>query len=204
MSKSFGPPVSLPFGTVVRARRLGAGLTQRQLAVRAGLSVGTVRDIEQGRTAAPRPGSLSRLAGALALEHELESHLAASVSRRNTGEHILQPGPERAGALDVAVLGPLAVWRDGAALPLGPVRQRAVLGLLVLHHDTGLSRTAIVDALWGERPPLTAVDMVQGGYITRLRRVLGPGGGPRAAGQRRRHVAVGWRAVPAGGERVPL
>jgi DNA-binding SARP family transcriptional activator/tetratricopeptide (TPR) repeat protein len=80
--------------------------------------------------------------------------------------------------LDVAVLGPLAAWRNGTALPLGPVRQRAVLGLLVLHHDVGLSRTAIVDALWGERPPPTAVSMVQG-YITRLRRVLGPGGGAR-------------------------
>jgi DNA-binding SARP family transcriptional activator/tetratricopeptide (TPR) repeat protein len=177
VSMSSGSLGSLPFGALVRARRLGAGLTQRELAVRAGLSVGTVRDIEQGRTATPRPGSLSRLAGVLALEHDLESRFVAPGSRRNAGEDVLQPGPERAGALDVAVLGPLAVRRDGAALPLGPVRQRAVLGLLVLHHDAGLSRAALIDALWGERPPPTAVDMVQG-YITRLRRVLKPDGGP--------------------------
>jgi transcriptional regulator with XRE-family HTH domain len=180
VSKSSGPPVSLPFGTLVRARRLDAGLTQHELAVRAGLSVGAIRDIEQGRTAAPRLGSLSRLAEGLALEQELESHYAASGQRRHTRERVLQSGPEGAGALSVAVLGPLAVWRNGTALPLGPVRQRAVLGLLVLHHDAGLSRTAIVDALWGEHPPPTAAGMVQG-CVSRLRRVLGPGGGPHEA-----------------------
>jgi len=51
--------------------------------------------------------------------------------------------------------------------------QRAVLGLLALHSGTGLSRSAIIDALWPDDPPATAVPMVQS-YISRLRSLLGP------------------------------
>jgi DNA-binding SARP family transcriptional activator/tetratricopeptide (TPR) repeat protein len=153
VSKSSGPPGPSPFAAVIRARRLAAGLTQTELASRAGLSLGAIRDLEQGRTTGPRPGSLARLAA------------------------VLELGPEDqapARPPEVAVLGPLTAWHHGVTLDLGPVRQRAVLGLLVVHHGTGLSREAIIDALWEERPPPTAVDMVQG-YVSRLRRLLGPG-----------------------------
>jgi DNA-binding SARP family transcriptional activator len=76
--------------------------------------------------------------------------------------------------LAVSVLGPLTVTRDRAAVALGSVRQRAVLGLLALHHGTCLHREAIIDALWAERPPASAVAEVQG-YISRLRQLLRPG-----------------------------
>ncbi len=73
----------------------------------------------------------------------------------------------------LAILGPVAGSRGGVPVALGPVRQRAVLTLLVLHAQTGLSRAAIVDAFWGDDPPATAVTMVHG-YVTRIRRLLGP------------------------------
>jgi DNA-binding SARP family transcriptional activator len=160
-------------GGLVRARRERAGLTQRELSVRAGLSVGAVRDIEQGRTAAPRSGSLARLAAALGLgEPELESRAAGPGSRRS------RPPETPAGGLALGVLGPVAAWRDGARLSLGPVRQRAVLGLLALSQPAGLSRAALLDALWSADRPAAAVGMLQG-YVARLRRALGlgPGGG---------------------------
>jgi DNA-binding SARP family transcriptional activator len=72
------------------------------------------------------------------------------------------------------VLGPLAVWRDGTPVALGSVRLRAVLGLLALHANVGLHRDTLIDLLWGHRPPASAVPAIQG-YISRLRRVLGPG-----------------------------
>jgi DNA-binding SARP family transcriptional activator len=75
----------------------------------------------------------------------------------------------------------VAAWRDEAPVALGPIRQRAVLALLALHAEAGLNRTAIIDALWGDDPPETAVTMVQG-YIARIRRLLGPGDGPPARG----------------------
>jgi DNA-binding SARP family transcriptional activator len=74
----------------------------------------------------------------------------------------------------VEVLGPLAVWRDGRALPLGPVQLRAVLGLLTLHAGTGLPRTALVDALWGHAPPPSAAAMIQA-QASQIRRLLDGG-----------------------------
>jgi DNA-binding SARP family transcriptional activator len=160
---------------VVRARREEAGLTQRELAARTGMSVGAVRDIEQGRTDAPRQGSLARLAGALGLDDAyLQGLIPPRAGARDAAaDDGLQPAAGSAG-LVVAVLGPLAAWRDGARVPLGPVRQRGVLGLLALHQDTGLSRAALIDALWGEKAPAAAVGMLQG-YMSRLRRLTGLG-----------------------------
>jgi transcriptional regulator with XRE-family HTH domain len=53
------------------------GLSQRELAAQAGLSVGAVRDLEQGRTAWPREQSVLRLARALSLGQRERDELAA-------------------------------------------------------------------------------------------------------------------------------
>jgi DNA-binding SARP family transcriptional activator len=76
--------------------------------------------------------------------------------------------------LRLAILGPVTGSRGGVPVALGPVRQRAVLTLLVLHADAGLSRADIIDALWGGDPPRTAATMVHG-YISRIRGLLGHG-----------------------------
>jgi DNA-binding SARP family transcriptional activator/tetratricopeptide (TPR) repeat protein len=204
MERRGGQGCSGRLGVLVRARREGAGLTQRELAVRAGVSVGAVRDIEQGRTAWPRPGSLARLAAVLELGgRELEALVSVSAGGRDASAG--RPGGEGTAAtgLRLAVLGPLAAWRDGLQLPLGPVRERAVLGLLALHHGTGLSRAAMVDALWGQDPPPAAAGMLQG-YITRLRRLAGAGSGSREGGRRARDGGAvcwdgtGYRLAPGG------
>ena len=90
----------------------------------------------------------------------------------------------------LAILGPVTGSRGGVPVALGPVRLRAVLTLLVLHADAGLSRADIVDALWRGDPPGTAVTMVHG-YITRIRGLLGQGERVCAAvpGQKR---ALSW------------
>ena len=49
-------------GARVRERRIMLGLTQQQLAKNAGVSVGLVRDLEQGRTTRPHRESVRRLA----------------------------------------------------------------------------------------------------------------------------------------------
>ena len=76
--------------------------------------------------------------------------------------------------MDFRVLGPLEVAADGRQLPLGGGRQRAVLAVLLLHRGEVVSFDRMVDELWGERPPETAVKTVQV-YVSRLRRVLGQG-----------------------------
>ena len=55
------------FGGVLRRRRLAAGLTQEELAHRAGLSERTIRDLERGVTGRPYRNSVGRLAEALGL-----------------------------------------------------------------------------------------------------------------------------------------
>src|SRR5580658_10520651 len=55
------------FGPVLRRRRLAAGLTQEELAVRAGLSVRALRDLERGTTTRPYRNSIGKLADALTL-----------------------------------------------------------------------------------------------------------------------------------------
>ncbi|HET6531724.1 MAG TPA: tetratricopeptide repeat protein, partial [Actinoplanes sp.] len=56
------------FGVVLRSCRLAAGLTQEELAARAGLSTRAVSELERGRVARPRPSSVRLLAEALGLE----------------------------------------------------------------------------------------------------------------------------------------
>jgi DNA-binding SARP family transcriptional activator/DNA-binding XRE family transcriptional regulator len=155
---------------LVRSHRKGAGLTQRQLADLAGISLGTLEDLEQGRTVRPRREALARLAGVLQLRlGELE--YPASTAGQPAGGGLSGRG------LRVEVLGPLAVWRDGLPVIVGPVRLRAVLGLLVMYTETGLRQAVILDALWGDDPPSTSVAMIHA-QISRIRRLLGPGPSP--------------------------
>jgi DNA-binding SARP family transcriptional activator len=76
-----------------------------------------------------------------------------------------------ASGLRLSVLGPVTAWRDGVLVPLGPGNQRAVLGLLALHANTALHRQQLIDAVWGDGPPASAVSMIQS-YVSRLRRLL--------------------------------
>lgn len=55
------------FGALVRGRRLAAGLTQAELAHRAGIGVRTVRDIERGRSLRPHDTTVRLLGTALGL-----------------------------------------------------------------------------------------------------------------------------------------
>jgi transcriptional regulator with XRE-family HTH domain/tetratricopeptide (TPR) repeat protein len=67
------------FGRLLRAHRLGALLTQEQLAERAGVSARTIRELERGRVRQPRRDSVRLLADALALAGttRVEFHTAA-------------------------------------------------------------------------------------------------------------------------------
>ncbi|MGW4215310.1 AfsR/SARP family transcriptional regulator [Lentzea sp. NPDC004789] len=75
--------------------------------------------------------------------------------------------------LRVQVLGPVRAWRDGQELDLGPAGRRAVLGLLALSGGRVVPRTDLVDALWGERPPPSATNVIQT-HVKHLRRLFDP------------------------------
>lgn len=62
----------------------------------------------------------------------------------------------------------------GQPLPIGGPKRRAILAALLVEHDRTVPREALVDALWPDDPPLSAVNSVQA-YVSRLRSILGPG-----------------------------
>ncbi|MET7357929.1 BTAD domain-containing putative transcriptional regulator [Streptomyces sp. NPDC005562] len=77
------------------------------------------------------------------------------------------------GSLWFQVLGPVRAWRDGQPLTLGPPQQRATLAALLLRDGHPVSAAELVDALWGEDPPLRAVGTLRT-YVSRLRALLEP------------------------------
>jgi YVTN family beta-propeller protein len=76
--------------------------------------------------------------------------------------------------MEFRILGSLEVVEAGRTVPLGGVRQRAVLAILLLHRGDAVSVDRIVDELWGGRLPDTATKTVQV-YVSRLRKALGEG-----------------------------
>ena len=63
---------------------------------------------------------------------------------------------------------------DGRALPIERGRQRTLLAYLLLRANEVLAQDQLVDALWGESPPASAVTALHG-YVSRLRRLIGTG-----------------------------
>jgi DNA-binding SARP family transcriptional activator/tetratricopeptide (TPR) repeat protein len=161
------------FGGLLESCRHAAGLTQRQLAGLAGVSVAAIRDLEQHRRLRPRRGTVAQLIAALGLDSRQASALERA-ARQPAGAAV---AADHAG-LWLQILGPLAAWRDGEPVELGPAAQRAVLGLLALSPDALVHRERVIDVLWADDPPATAVNMVQA-YVCRLRRTLDPGRTPR-------------------------
>ena len=73
----------------------------------------------------------------------------------------------------VRILGPIEVVDAGAEVPLGGRNQRILLARLLVNADEVVSTDRIIDALWGEEPPRTALTSVQNS-VARLRKRIGP------------------------------
>lgn len=76
--------------------------------------------------------------------------------------------------MEFRTLGSLEVLVGGRQVPLGGMRQRELLAILLLHRGEAVSVDRIVDSLWESEPPETATKTVQV-YVSRLRKVLGEG-----------------------------
>jgi len=59
-------------------------------------------------------------------------------------------------------------------VPIGAGRQRALLALLLLNRNQALPTDRLIYELWGERPPATAVKILQNA-VSQLRRTLSDG-----------------------------
>ncbi len=153
------------FAAVLRRHRKRSGLTQQELADKAGISVAAVRDLEQARSRRPRARSIRALAGALGLS---PAQLPAP-ARPSSPE----APPEPDGTVLIGVLGPLTVHRGRTPARLGSGRHRAVLARLALTPNTAVYIDELVDLLWAQDVPASSRNLIQT-YVSRLRRILDP------------------------------
>lgn len=93
------------------------------------------------------------------------------------------------------VLGPVRAWRDGIELDPGPAQQRAMLGLLLTQAGRSVPLGEIVNVLWGDKPPASAVNVVHR-YVGMLRRLLEPTLAAREEGR--------WLIRRSGGYRLDV
>jgi predicted ATPase/DNA-binding SARP family transcriptional activator len=91
-------------------------------------------------------------------------------------------------AAQFRILGPIEVLLDGGPAALGAPKQRALLALLLVNRRRVVSAEQLIDGLWGEEPPASALQSLQV-YVHGLRRALGT--------ERIETVGRGYRAVVA-------
>src|SRR5438477_5967398 len=73
--------------------------------------------------------------------------------------------------VEYRILGPLEVADEGEPVPLGRLKERLVLAILLLHANEFVSRERLIDELWGGLPPATAPQAVNV-YVSQLRKPL--------------------------------
>src|SRR3984957_15214373 len=89
---ALGIPGRVRPGEWLRAQRVGAGLTQEDLAERSGVSVRAIADLERGRTRKPYPSSVRALARALGLPDTAGAELVARYRAERGGQAGAAPG----------------------------------------------------------------------------------------------------------------
>ncbi|MFD5090280.1 BTAD domain-containing putative transcriptional regulator [Amycolatopsis thailandensis] len=159
----------MTLGKALRAYRARTGVTQYELARKAGISVRTLRDIEHESGGRPQRRSVRKLLDATGL------------SDAETGA---------VAVLRIDVLGPLTVHVGEHRVEVGAPMLRRLLGLLTLRANEPVAQSDIVDVLWAENVPSTYRNLIQT-YVSRLRRLLGPGG----AGTRLLRSGTGYQLV---------
>ncbi|GAB3136448.1 BTAD domain-containing putative transcriptional regulator [Micromonospora sonneratiae] len=166
-----------PLSALLRRLREQLGLTQRDLATSADVSIAVIRDLEQGRTRVPRTATLHALVRCLGAAG---ADSAALLQRAAPVVQAARPGrgqparPADAGPLTVSVLGPLLLRRGGVELRLGSAKHRCLLARLALAAGEVVGREELMDLLWDERPP-SALNVLHS-HVGRLRRLWGEEG----------------------------
>ncbi|MGZ4290873.1 MAG: nSTAND1 domain-containing NTPase, partial [Gaiellaceae bacterium] len=81
-----------------------------------------------------------------------------------------------ASRLEFRILGPLSVRVDGAPVPIGGPKQRALLALLLLSANRVVSRERLINELFADQS-VNAADHALRNHVSRLRKVLAPAAG---------------------------
>jgi predicted ATPase/transcriptional regulator with XRE-family HTH domain len=128
------------FGPLLRRYRIAAGLTQEELAARAGLSARAISDLERGRKRTPRRETVSLLTAALALPPRKRALLEAAarpmMEPASAGE---PPAPPHNLPTPLAPL----IGRERETLAVAAMLGRADVRLLTLTGPGGVGKTRL-------------------------------------------------------------
>jgi tetratricopeptide (TPR) repeat protein/transcriptional regulator with XRE-family HTH domain len=140
------------FGELVRAQRRRLGLTQEELADRAGLGIRSIRRIESGRILAPRPPTVRMLADAFGLSGANRERFCTAAAP--------EPGSQPpTGTTAPAQLPPDVHWfigrdeplaRLGAVLAEADQSARTAAVIFVISGAAGVGKTALA-VHWGHQ-----------------------------------------------------
>jgi len=106
---------------------------------------------------------------------------------------------DHGGLLLVRLLGPVRAWQGDRELELGGPQRRAVLALLALRANQAVSRSELIDGIWGEDPPPSAVNALHV-HVAGLRRALEPDRASRAPGKFLLASGLGYSLRLEGGQ----
>ena len=81
--------------------------------------------------------------------------------------------------MEFRVLGSVAIADEGVVLPLGGLKPRLVLAVLLVHRNSVVSVDRFCDVLWSDEQPPSAVATLQS-HLSRSRRLIDREAGPRA------------------------
>ncbi len=124
-------------GTSLKRLRLAAGMTQEELAARAGISARTVSDVERGLRIAVYPDTAQRLAAALGLEHE-ERRRFDAVARGRLPDLPPAPPSGRLPTVPTRLLG-----RSRELVTIAAALQVSDVRLLTLTGPGGIGKTRL-------------------------------------------------------------
>ncbi|MFC3452631.1 BTAD domain-containing putative transcriptional regulator [Amycolatopsis speibonae] len=89
------------------------------------------------------------------------------------GWHFCSTPPEAQMRLRLDLFGPVRAWRGSQEVVLGSAQRRTLLAVLALHANQVVTRTELIDAIWGEKAPSSANGSIYT-YISSLRSALDP------------------------------
>ena len=106
--------------------------------------------------------------------------------------------PSDGEGVRLQILGHLRLWRDGVELDAGPPQQAYLLALLLVRAGRPISTNELIDLIWGDDVPASAVNILQK-YAGSLRRLLEPALPARGTGVYLQRRGNGYVFLPEPG-----